>query len=261
MIDFDKILDKIIKALAEYQLKGTFVFNIDNLDSIDKVDEIIETVLKNEGYYDNIKEYKAEFSKALAENIQSYKPFGAKLTPELKKFNDISFQNFYSKMSIITETNIKQPIKEALLNYIAEGGKYKDFKATVKELMDRNKIEADTDKIARELTTQYKRSQGRQIAKELNVKYFKFSGSEIPTSRCFCLERKGNIYSMEEIEKWADLEWDGKTKGTNKSNIFSNLGGWGCIDDLIPVTEAIAKKRGFNNYNSVDCEIKKSPKK
>lgn len=255
-MDFDKILDKILARLNEYQVKGTFKFDIDNLDNVYKVDEIIEEVLKEEGYYDNLKEYKKVFDDNLKEVINQYKAFGAVSTPDLKEFNNLAFNNFYQNLAVnVTDSNIKQPIKDALLQYIAGGGRYKDFKDTVKEILTTKKIEGDIDTIAREYAFQYRRAQGQILANKLNIKYFLYFGTEIETTRCFCQERIGNIYTKEEVESWADLKWGGKIKGTNKTNIFQNVGGWLCRHDLIPVSESRAKKEGFNKYNEVDCEL------
>ena len=255
-MDFDKILDKILARLNEYQVKGSFKFDIDNLDNVYKVDEIIEEVLKEEGYYKNLKEYKKLFEDNLTEVIAQYKSFGAVLSPDLKAFNNLAFDNFYNNLAVnVTDSNIKQPIKDSLLQYIAGGGRYKDFKDTVKEILTTKKIEGNIDTIAREYAFQYRRAQGQILATKLNIKYFLFFGTKKETSRCFCRKRKGNIYTKEEIESWADLDWKGKEKGTNKGNIAQKLGGWNCTDDLMPVSEARALREGFNKYNDVDCEL------
>ena len=94
-MDFDKILEKILTRLNEYQVRGEFKFDINNLENIDKVDTIIEDVLKEEGYFDNLKEYKKEFEANLKQTIIEYKSFGATATPDLKAFNELAFKNFY----------------------------------------------------------------------------------------------------------------------------------------------------------------------
>ena len=255
-MDFDKILDKILNRLNEYQVKGSFKFDIDNLDNVYKVDEIIEEVLKEEGYYDNLKEYKKLFDQNLKDVISQYKSFGAVSSPDLKAFNNLAFDNFYQNLAVnVTDSNIKQPIKDALLQYIAGGGRYKDFKDTVKEILTTKKIEGNIDTIAREYAFQYRRQQGQILATKLNVKYFLYFGTEIETSRCFCRKRKGNIYTKQEIESWSDLDWNGKIKGTNKTTIFQNAGGWLCRDDILPVSEDRALREGFNKYNQVECEL------
>jgi hypothetical protein len=254
-MDFDKILDKILARLNEYQSNGTFKFDIDNLEDIDKVDGIIDEVLKEEGYYDNLKDYKKVFDDNLSDVISQYKSFGAKIS-DIKAFNNYAFDNFYNNLAInVTDTNIKQPIKDALLQHISGGGRYSEFKNTVKDLLTNKKIEGNIDIVAREYSTQYKRAQGQILANKYDIKYFRYKGSEIETTRCFCEQRVGNIYSKEEIESWADLNWAGKIKGTNKTNIFQVVGGWNCIHDLVPVSERAALDYGLNKYNNTDCDL------
>lgn len=248
-MDFEKILDKILVKLAELQIKGNFDMN--SIDSIVEIDKIIEDVLKEEGYYDNIKEYKKEFQSNLNEVVSNYKAFGA-VKGDLEAFNKLAFENFYQKLAVgVTDTNIKQPIKDALIQYIAADGKYKDFKTTVKEVLTKNKIEGNIDTISREYAFQYKRAQGQILATKYNVQYFKYQGTEKDTTRCFCRQRIGNIYTKQEVESWADLEWKGKIKGTNSNNIFQVVAGWQCRHSLIPVSESIAKSRGVNKYNKI----------
>ncbi len=256
-MDFDKVLDKILSKLNELSLQGEFKFSIDSLDNIDKVDKIIEDVLKEEGYYKNLNEYKKEFQSVLSEVVGTYKSFGAQITPELKAYNNAAFKLFYNNLAInVTDTNIKQPIKQALLQYIASDGTFKGFKETVKDIFAKNKIEADVNKIAREYVFQYKRAQGQIIANKLGIKYFQYFGGEIDTTRCFCQERNGNVYSVEEIKSWAKLDWNGKIKGTNENNITMVLGGYSCLHSLLPVSDRRAESGIINNYNKVDCELK-----
>jgi len=179
-MDFEKILDKILNKLNEYQVRGSFVFDIDNLENIDKVNDIIEEVLKKEGYYDNIKDYRKVFDENLKDIISQYKSFGTINTRSLKAFNNVAFDNFYNNLAVnVTDTNIKQPIKDALLQYVAGGGKYNDFKSTVKDILTTKKIEGNIDIVAREYSTQYKRAQGQILANKFNVQYFRYSGTEI----------------------------------------------------------------------------------
>jgi len=246
-MDFEKILDKILVRLAEYQIKGNF--DINSIDSIVEIEKVIESVLKDEGYYDNLKDYKKQFSSNLKEVVSTYKSFGA-VSGDLKAFNDLAFQNFYEKLAGgVTDTNIKQPIKDALIQYVAADGKYKDFKTTVKDVLTANKVEGNIDTIAREYAFQYKRAQGQILAEKYNVQYFIYQGTEIDTTREFCEARIGNIYSKDEIESWASEDWAGKIKGTNSTNIFQVCGGWNCRHDLMPVPKSLAESRGFNVYN------------
>jgi hypothetical protein len=249
-MDFDKILDLIIKELSTYQVDGKFIFDADNIDNIDQVDKVIEKVLKDKGYYDNIEDYSKDFEGALSDSVKEYSKFGAKSDNLLKRFNKIVFDNFKNQMIFgFTETNIKQPIKTALINYVGSGGNFKDFKTSVVDLVSAKKLETNVDLVARELVFQYKRSQQAQLANKFNVKYFRYVGGEIDTTRPFCDKRVGNIYTKDEIQSWASKDWGGKKEGTTSTNIFINLGGYNCRHSLIPVSEEVAKREGFNNYN------------
>ncbi len=249
-MDFEKILDLIIKELSTFQVGGKFVFDAENINNIDQVDKVIDKVLKDNGYFDGIADYQKDFKDALNDSVKEYSSFGAKSNNLLTDFNDIVFNNFQSEMiNGFTQTNIKQPIKTALINYVGSGGNFKDFKKSVIDLVSTKKLETNVDLVARELVFQYKRSQQAQLANKFNVEYFRYVGGEIDTTRPFCDKRFGNIYTRAEIQSWASQDWGGKKEGTTSTNIFINLGGYNCRHSLVPVSEAVAKREGFNNYN------------
>lgn len=82
-----------------------------------------------------------------------------------------------------------------------------------------------------------------EVSKDLNVEYFYYAGTRIKTSRSFCVERYGKVYTKKEVESWADLTWNGKIMpGTNKNTIFTYRGGWNCRHTLRPVS-----KRFYDN--------------
>jgi hypothetical protein len=250
---FDKIIEKLTKRLTDLQSKGQFLFNIETIKNLSQIDAVIEDVLREEGYYEELSKYADEFKKAQKESIATYSSFGAVQTKVLDAYNNAAFENFYNKMAVgFTESNIKQPIKDALFQYISSSGRFKDFKGAITDILTTNQIETDTDKVAREYLTQYKRQQGVQLADEFNIQYFRYSGTEIDTTRPFCDARIGNIYTREEIKKWANEDWSGKIKGTNETNIFIVCGGWQCRHTLRPVSERVALKEGVNTYNEIE---------
>ena len=52
-----------------------------------------------------------------------------------------------------------------------------------------------------------------------------YLGGTINTSRKFCRQRNGNLYTTEEIESWQDLKWQGKNKNYNP---LTDMGGYNC---------------------------------
>ncbi len=249
-MDFEKILDLIIKELSTFQVDGKFIFDTENINNVDQIDKIIDKVLKDNKYFDTIEDYQKDFKDALNDSVKEYSSFGAKSNKLLTDFNNIVFNNFQSEMiNGFTQTNIKQPIKTALINYVGSGGNFKDFKASVLDIVSSKKLETNVDLVARELVFQYKRSQQAQLANKFNVEYFRYVGGEIDTTRPFCDKRVGNIYTRSAIQSWASEDWGGKKEGTTSTNIFINLGGYNCRHSLVPVSEAVAKREGFNKYN------------
>lgn len=66
--------------------------------------------------------------------------------------------------------------------------------------------------------------------------WFLYAGTEIKTTRPFCAERHGKVYSRKEAEKWNKLDWEGK-----KGDFFTYAGGYNCRHQIMWITEAAAK--------------------
>lgn len=83
--------------------------------------------------------------------------------------------------------------------------------------------------------------------------FYRFTGQKLKDSRCFCVLRKGKFFHEEEIREWGNnpglwfaCEGFGKGGGriptTNEDTIFANLGGYGCVDFLIPIPKSLVPK-------------------
>lgn len=75
----------------------------------------------------------------------------------------------------------------------------------------------------------------KDVAQDLGLENFTYIGGVIGTSRDFCIQRDGGTYTREEVESWADEDWEGKIDGTDSETIFSYCGGYNCRHELIPV--------------------------
>lgn len=70
------------------------------------------------------------------------------------------------------------------------------------------------------------------IADELGLECFYYAGDLIDTSRQWCIDHVGKIYTYDEIESWADKDWDGKIPGEDP---FIQRGGYRCRHNFMPV--------------------------
>jgi hypothetical protein len=75
------------------------------------------------------------------------------------------------------------------------------------------------------------------ISDDLDLQHYFYSGTIIDETRPFCKSRTGKYFTKEEVQKWADLSWQGKMSGTNKNTIFTYAGGYNCRHTIWPVTE------------------------
>lgn len=73
-------------------------------------------------------------------------------------------------------------------------------------------------------------------ADEFGVDLFLYAGGLIKTSREFCIERAGKVFSRDEIESWDN--------GQGLPTLLY-LGGYNCQHDLQPVSPALARQLGY----------------
>lgn len=72
---------------------------------------------------------------------------------------------------------------------------------------------------------EYDRRLSNEYASQLKLNYFIYQGGEIKTTRQFCEERNGNVYTREEGEAFNLLDWEGKKVG---HRFFIDCGGYNC---------------------------------
>lgn len=82
----------------------------------------------------------------------------------------------------------------------------------------------------------HERATTQALAKQLDIQFYFYQGSEIDTTRDFCAQRRDHAWHVKEIEEWASLDWQGKRPETTKGNIFELLGGYNCRHIAVPIS-------------------------
>jgi BMFP domain-containing protein YqiC len=77
-------------------------------------------------------------------------------------------------------------------------------------------------------------------SRQRNIKRFQYAGGTIETSREFCVEHDGNIYTEEEIYQIWDDDWRGKEEG----DPFIVRGGYNCRHFWVPVADETGEDNG-----------------
>jgi uncharacterized protein YoaH (UPF0181 family) len=75
----------------------------------------------------------------------------------------------------------------------------------------------------------------RQVSEDYGFEFYEYIGVEVRGTRSFCSERNNKIFHKREIQDWANINWEGKMRGTNETTIFAYRGGYNCGHQIIPV--------------------------
>ena len=76
---------------------------------------------------------------------------------------------------------------------------------------------------ANDATMNFMNSVHMKKADDLGIKYFLYYGNLMNTSRDFCIERRGKVFTREVINSWNALDWGGKS-----GPAWTNRGGYNC---------------------------------
>jgi hypothetical protein len=86
---------------------------------------------------------------------------------------------------------------------------------------------------------EYDRRLSNKFADRLQLNYFIYQGGEIKTTREFCEERNGGVFTREEGVSWNELQWEGKKVG---HNVLIDAGGYNCRHYLDWISYELAKQ-------------------
>lgn len=149
-------------------------------------------------------------------------------------------QNGYIS-SLIEDTTVRNQVRDFMMRKIVSGSGLSETRAEFKTAMVGNPDELGAmQKYYRNFVydtySQVDRTAAKITADKLNLGYAVYEGGLIETSRKFCKERNGKVFTREEI-----AEFDPPTAKQPGYNPFTDLGGYGCRHHLnwIPYTLAI----------------------
>jgi len=142
------------------------------------------------------------------------------------------------------EAQVKKPILDIMSQNINTGASYSDL---VKQLRGfvigdekyAGKLQSYAGQIVSDTLFNYSRAIQEAISTKVGLQFVVYSGGIMDDSREFCVERAGNYYHKDEVSAWANLDWQGKRRGTTESTIFIYAGGYRCLHQIIYVSELV----------------------
>lgn len=260
-----RVLDEINILLKDLTLKnGRIQANIANLKIVGSIIRKLQKIIFDEGYKSEVSEYLKAFNRISSLQNQYFKALNERYKPT-KMLEAIKVDSISSTLDGLTESGLKSnvldPISKILKQNITTGGSYKELQETLRvNLTDDETGDGMMSKYLKTYTitsvSQYSRNYSQTASQGLNFKWFRYTGSNIKTTRCFCLAMtKKEFFHVSEIpsllagdfpefqEHKCDIYSktglpDGMINGTNVSNFNTLAGGWNCQHGIYPVPDA-----------------------
>lgn len=168
---------------------------------------------------------------------------------EDKQFEELGYEDDkIKKDSFLYDVKESKSALDKLKRFAASavigGVAIKVFKKTFKDLVKGTDerlglIDSFVSERIVDIFTIHDRAIGDRYSKELKMGAAIFNGPDLPGSRQWCLEKKGQVFTKKEIESWRNESWQGKNDNYNP---VRDVGGHNCVDVLDWITDELAKE-------------------
>lgn len=244
------VFDSLVDLSKELIIPArTAAHQIHNLRTLSRLNNKIGSVILTDGYSEKVKSFVRKFDEV--QKIQNRyfnavaSDFKVKtLYDEIKK----SYVNFtIESLTDAGVADVSSQIKKLLLQNITSGASYSKMVSDMRSYLEGNN--GALVKYARQITTdslnQYSASYTKAVTEDLGLKWYRYVGSNIRTTRPFCraLTEKDFVHESElpAISKGVingrQVSTAGMMPGTNANTILVYRGGYNCSHQLYPVSE------------------------
>lgn len=225
-IDLTTVLDKIIKDFNNNEFAKVIRLFANDLLSIEGLNKTYFSIIEKDQQKLN------EISKDV--NKELNKKLGLDEKGAVKK------NGYLDKLA--KDTKLKVKLKKITYNAVIKGKPIDDFKKQMKTLVQGDaKVNGELTKhmntFAYDTYQQFDRTAGEMFAEQLSLNAFIYNGGKIDTTREFCRERNGKVFTIDEAMGWKKLEWDGKNKNYNP---LQDAGGYNCRHTLDYISNQMA---------------------
>lgn len=242
---------ELLLVKLELSSDGTIKQSQANRRILAKVDQYFNRAFTQSGYYANLNfltkviiemsDVNALYFDFIVDNFSK----DAQYLKSLQKSTVSQLEGYLANEGL--EAVMKRPIVEIMNQNLNTGASYSDLLKQIREFIQgSDRLEPTLARYAKQITTDtlfnYNRALQEAVSQNYGLKFYRYSGGIIDDSRDFCTARAGRFFHKKEIEGWANLNWAGRRRGTNSSNIFIYAGGYGCLHKPIAVSEAVVPK-------------------
>lgn len=256
------MLDRLREELAGLKIKGgTIQVGAENVRKIAAIKAKLQSIVLTDEYKAAVKDYLKTFAEVTKLQNAYFKGLEKKFKPPavgdmLQKQAVLGVLQNLTERGI--ETNVLSGIEDILRKNITTGGSYSELqRALENNLIDNETGDGSLTRYSKQITTdalnQHSAQYTQLIASDLGLEWFKYSGSNINTTRPFCLamvEKKWIHISefpailrgdFDEFRKYDGKLYKGLPAGmipdTTPANFPINRGGYNCGHQLRPVNQ------------------------
>ncbi len=244
---------------------GTIKNNVRNLKIIGKIRGKLEEIVLSPEYMKKVEDFVKAFNEVASLQNQYFREIESKFKPS-KLLEEISKQSISWTIDSLTESgigaNVTDEIEDILRRNITSGGSYKELTNQLRNSIISNKagqglLERYVKQVTVDSIMQYNRTYSQTISDDLGLSWYLYTGSNILTTREFCLKMtdkkyihkselpqivKGEINGKQIPINDKTKTWAGGIPGTNSSNILINAGGYNCQHQFQPVLSGVVPK-------------------
>jgi hypothetical protein len=264
-----KMLDDLLLLTKKLNTKGdTIEIGAANLRLLSNVKSKLQRILLNEKYIGSVKGYIGNFDKVIDLQNKYFRSLESTFQPP-QLVREIKKQAIESVVNSLTENglnaNIVDRIHDILRKATTAGGSYATLTKQLTDFITSNQSgEGQLLRYTKQITTdalnQFSGQYTQLVTADLGFEWYRYSGSNIETSRPFCLActdrkffhisqlprvLKGDFDEFREregkINRKTDLP-EGMISGTDVSNFMTNRGGYNCGHQWRPLSEELVPR-------------------
>ncbi len=276
-----KMLGELSLLLKGLEVRnGKIASNIANLKLVNGIKGKLERLILSKEYVKDVADFVRSFSTIANTQNDYFKNYAENWNPKAyqKAIQKSAIDNTINSLTGVgVNANVLQPVMNLLRTAVTSGQSYAKLEETIrKTLTETEERSGSLSRYAKTYTVdsiaQFSGEYMAAITKDLDSEWFVYRGSNIETTREFCLHltKKEYIHKSEipeilkgiidghkcKIYEATGLPY-GLKEGTNSDNFMSNRGGWNCQHQLIPVHESSVPENIRNKFNNPKSIYKK----
>jgi hypothetical protein len=246
---------QVLLNKLELSADGLILQNQGNRKILAQFDKYFNKAFNQSGYYATLDKSAGTVSGITTANGEYFADIVDGFTVDAQYIKNLQRETISQFESLLAneglEAMMKKPLIDILNQNINTGASYSDLLKQVREFaIGNDELAGQLQRYSGQLTTDtlfnFNRAMQEAVSQNSGLDWYLYSGSNDADSREFCKQRAGKYFHRTEIEKWANMDWAGKRRGTTKSSIYVYLGGYRCRHKLIAVSEAVVPKSALN---------------